>query len=249
MIFTQVQSDDEDDRKSVVSSNYINNGAKEDITQTYDITLIKNGEVEEEDTKDAPVEVEKGVTATIGELKEVNLGNMEDPRSSYTSASLTQEEEETYVVLLHELKDVFAWSYKEMPSLDPKEAVHHLDSRLDESKIDMLFDDHLHILLVFHVHLKRPISSILIFAFLFDLERSFDLVPIPQCQRVLTEVPLNRPLDILERKPAFLSYVHCFSLLFLRVFLIPIKLSLSTSPCCLKDQRTLPSFLLSCIFR
>ncbi|KAL0423525.1 UNVERIFIED_CONTAM: Transposon Tf2-11 polyprotein [Sesamum radiatum] len=49
--------------------------------KTYHITLIEDGEVEEEDAKDAPAELEE---------------------------------------------DVFAWSYKEMPGLDPKVAVHHL---------------------------------------------------------------------------------------------------------------------------
>ncbi|KAL0378907.1 UNVERIFIED_CONTAM: hypothetical protein Sradi_3196200 [Sesamum radiatum] len=119
MIFTQVQSNGEDDRESVASSNYISNGAEKDIVQTYHFTLIENGEVEEEDTEDALVELEKGVKATVDELKEVNLGNVEDPRPIYTSASLTQEEEEAYITLLHEFKDVFAWSYKEMPGLDP----------------------------------------------------------------------------------------------------------------------------------
>ncbi|KAL0416163.1 UNVERIFIED_CONTAM: Transposon Ty3-G Gag-Pol polyprotein [Sesamum latifolium] len=129
MIFTQVQTDDEDDRKSVASSNYISNGAEEDIAQTYHVTLIEDGEVEKEDAKDAPVELEEGVKATVDELKEVNLGNTEDPHNSwliYTSASLIQEEEGVYIALLHEFKDVFAWSYKEMPGLDPKLAVHHL---------------------------------------------------------------------------------------------------------------------------
>ncbi|KAL0413000.1 UNVERIFIED_CONTAM: hypothetical protein Sradi_1501700 [Sesamum radiatum] len=126
MIFTQVQSDDEDDRESVASSNYISNGAEEDIVQTYHVTLIEEGEIEEEDAEDAPVELEEGVKATVDELKEVNLGNTEDPRPIYTSASLTQEEEEAYIELLHEFKDVFAWSYKEIPGLDPKVAVHHL---------------------------------------------------------------------------------------------------------------------------
>ncbi|KAL0303484.1 UNVERIFIED_CONTAM: hypothetical protein Sradi_6216500 [Sesamum radiatum] len=41
MIFTQVQSDDEDDRETVASSNYISNGAEEDIVQTYHVTLIE----------------------------------------------------------------------------------------------------------------------------------------------------------------------------------------------------------------
>ncbi|KAL0291272.1 UNVERIFIED_CONTAM: hypothetical protein Scaly_2643800 [Sesamum calycinum] len=94
VIFTQVQSDDEDDKE--------------------------NGEVEEEDAEDAPAELEEGIKATIDELKEVNLGDIENPRPIYISASLTHGEERTYVALLHEFKDVFAWSYKEMPGLDPK---------------------------------------------------------------------------------------------------------------------------------
>ena len=31
-----------------------------------------------------------------------------------------------YIELLSEYKDVFAWSYKEMPGLDPKVAIHNL---------------------------------------------------------------------------------------------------------------------------
>ncbi|KAL0437808.1 UNVERIFIED_CONTAM: hypothetical protein Sradi_0488700 [Sesamum radiatum] len=46
MIFTQVQSDDEDERESVASSNYISNGVEEDIVQTYHVTLIEDGEIE-----------------------------------------------------------------------------------------------------------------------------------------------------------------------------------------------------------
>ncbi|KAK4388597.1 hypothetical protein Sango_2466300 [Sesamum angolense] len=83
MIFTQLQYDDEDDKKIVASSNYISNGAKEDIAQIYHITLIEDGEVEEEDTEDAAVELEEGIKTTIDELKEVNLGNIEDPRPIY----------------------------------------------------------------------------------------------------------------------------------------------------------------------
>ncbi|KAL0394684.1 UNVERIFIED_CONTAM: putative protein K02A2.6 [Sesamum latifolium] len=84
MIFTQVQFDNEDDRKSVASSNYISNSTEEDFAQIYHITLIEDGEIEEEDVEDAPVELEEGVKATVDELREVNLGNTEDPRPIYT---------------------------------------------------------------------------------------------------------------------------------------------------------------------
>ncbi|KAK4407979.1 Transposon Tf2-12 polyprotein [Sesamum angolense] len=126
VIFTQVQYDDEDDKESVASSNYISNSVEENIAQTYHITLIEDGEVKEEDAKDPPAELEEGIKATIDELKEVNLGDIENPRPNYISASLTHGEEGTYIALLHEFKDVFAWLYMEMPGLDPKVAVHHL---------------------------------------------------------------------------------------------------------------------------
>ncbi|KAK4395659.1 hypothetical protein Sango_1720200 [Sesamum angolense] len=119
--------DDDDDKESVALSNYISEGAEENIAQTYHITLIENGEVEEEDAEDAPTELEEGIKATIDELKEVNLGDIESPRPIYISASLTHEEEGTYIALLHEFKDVFAWSYEEMPGSDPKVVVYHLD--------------------------------------------------------------------------------------------------------------------------
>ncbi|KAK4406411.1 Retrovirus-related Pol polyprotein from transposon gypsy [Sesamum angolense] len=109
-----------DDKESIASSNYISNSVEENIAQTYLITLIKDGEVEEEDAEDAPAEPEEGTKATIDELKEVNLGDIENPRPIYISASLTHGEEGTYIALLNEFKDVFAWSYKEMPGLDPK---------------------------------------------------------------------------------------------------------------------------------
>ncbi|KAL0290012.1 UNVERIFIED_CONTAM: hypothetical protein Sradi_7059600 [Sesamum radiatum] len=89
-------------------------------------TVIFTQVEEEKDAEDAPAELEEGIKATIDELKEVNLGDIENPRPIYISASLTQEEEETYIALLHEVKDEFAWSYKKMPGLDPKVAVHHL---------------------------------------------------------------------------------------------------------------------------
>ncbi|KAL0373397.1 UNVERIFIED_CONTAM: hypothetical protein Sradi_3255400 [Sesamum radiatum] len=126
MIFTQVQFNDRNDRKSVTSSNYIRNGVEEDIAQTYHVTLIEDTEGEEEDVEDASAELEEGVKATINELKEVNLENTEDPWPIYISASLTHEEAGAYIPVLHEFKDVFAWSYKEMPELNPKVAVHHL---------------------------------------------------------------------------------------------------------------------------
>jgi hypothetical protein len=66
------------------------------------------------------------VKVTVDELKEVNLGAIEYPRPIYISTLLSLEEEEAYINLLKESRDVFAWLYKEMPGLDPKMDVYHL---------------------------------------------------------------------------------------------------------------------------
>ena len=59
-------------------------------------------------------------------MKELNLGTNEEPHPIYVSGSVTPEEEKKYFELLSEYKDVFAWSYKEIPELDPKVVVHRL---------------------------------------------------------------------------------------------------------------------------
>ncbi|XP_074296967.1 uncharacterized protein LOC141627634 [Silene latifolia] len=96
-------------------------------TSSYHITVEeipdKNEEVEADE---APETLEDGGQSTMDELKELNLGTTEDPRPIYISSLLTKEEQEEYYKFLVEYTDVFAWSYKEMPGLSPKIAVHCL---------------------------------------------------------------------------------------------------------------------------
>ena len=80
----------------------------------------------DDEPNEAPPAIEDGGQATIDELKELNLGNDKEPHPIYVSSLLTPEEESKYFELLMEYKDVFAWTYKEMPSLDPTIAVHRL---------------------------------------------------------------------------------------------------------------------------
>ncbi|KAA0062537.1 uncharacterized protein E6C27_scaffold79G00080 [Cucumis melo var. makuwa] len=86
----------------------------------HDVILTN---LEKEDSEQGE---EDGGQSTVDELKEVNLGTIEEPRPTFNSASLSSEEEGKYMSLLTEYKDIFAWSYKEMPGLDPKVEVHHL---------------------------------------------------------------------------------------------------------------------------
>ena len=66
-------------------------------------------------------------TAAVEEpTKEINLGTPEDPRIVYISANLSMEVEEALVQILHDYKDSFAWSYEDMPGLDPSLVEHRL---------------------------------------------------------------------------------------------------------------------------
>ncbi|KAL0420666.1 UNVERIFIED_CONTAM: hypothetical protein Slati_3089500 [Sesamum latifolium] len=88
-----------------------------------------NSDISENEIQNAPAELEDGVQATVDELKELNLGTIEEPRPIFVSALPSPKEEEQYFKTLGEYKDVFAWTYKEMPGLDPKVAIHHLGIR------------------------------------------------------------------------------------------------------------------------
>ena len=70
--------------------------------------------------------MEDGVQVTVDELKEIDLRITEEPRPTFINVFLTLEEGEGYLKLLVEYKDVFAWTYKEMPGLNPNIALHHL---------------------------------------------------------------------------------------------------------------------------
>jgi hypothetical protein len=63
---------------------------------------------------------------TVDELAEINLGTEEDPRPTFISASLPEEAADRLKTFLKSYMDCFAWSYKEMPGLDPDVAVHYL---------------------------------------------------------------------------------------------------------------------------
>ncbi|XP_020081405.1 uncharacterized protein LOC109705053 [Ananas comosus] len=94
-----------------------------DMEQDEDIEPLKAKLLE---LKDAPQELEDGGQATVDKLIEINLGNEEDRRPTYISALLPEEDQDVLKALLMEYKDCFAWTYKEMPGLDPSVAVHKL---------------------------------------------------------------------------------------------------------------------------
>ncbi|KAM1594417.1 hypothetical protein ACFX10_000832 [Malus domestica] len=101
---------------------------EEEAQDVFHITIQEGEEDEslEEDVIAAPSQLEDGGQATVDDLKELNLGTSEEPKPLFVSALLSAGEIEKYYQLLLEFKDVFAWTYKEMPGLDPIIAVHHL---------------------------------------------------------------------------------------------------------------------------
>ncbi|XP_031127546.1 uncharacterized protein LOC116029639 [Ipomoea triloba] len=123
IVHTRVQKGENEE--SVGSSDDVVPPQDEEAS-SFHITLCDETPIEGEDAEEAPHELEEGVRAAIDELKEVDLGTPENPRPIFISTLLSNEDEEIYVTLLKEYIDVFAWTYKEMPGLDPKVAVHRL---------------------------------------------------------------------------------------------------------------------------
>ncbi|KAM0848663.1 hypothetical protein ACQ4PT_054248 [Festuca glaucescens] len=89
------------------------------LSSMHEVMPVAHGEVL--DAAPAPPELEDGVELTVDELTEINLGTEDDPRPTYVSATLTNEEREEYKMFLMQYRDCFAWSYKEMrkPELVP----------------------------------------------------------------------------------------------------------------------------------
>ena len=59
------------------------------------------------------------------------MGIEENPKNLNVRESLTEELKEQMITLLGEYLDVFAWSYENMPGLDPSIVVHQLPTRED----------------------------------------------------------------------------------------------------------------------
>ena len=58
--------------------------------------------------------------------KEINLGTEDDPQTVIISLNLDLEEECALIKVLKEYKDTFAWTYEDMPGLDPTLVEHRL---------------------------------------------------------------------------------------------------------------------------
>ena len=58
--------------------------------------------------------------------EEINLGTPNNPKVIHFAASLSPEEKDEFIRFFLERRINFAWSYADMPELDPKLVLHHL---------------------------------------------------------------------------------------------------------------------------
>ena len=68
---------------------------------------------------------------TEDKVMQVNLGSQDHPKPIFISESLSLTEKEELIILVREYIDVFAWSYEDMPGLDPQVAMHRLNIKPD----------------------------------------------------------------------------------------------------------------------
>ena len=108
--------------------------------------MIAQEEILEDPNKEAQIQPEE-------ELEEVSLkASLGSPKPVFISSQLTTQEKEQLVALLKRYVDVFAWTYEEMPGLDPGLVVHSLDM---DSGVNLVVQP----ARVFHTEVKAQITQ------------------------------------------------------------------------------------------
>ena len=66
------------------------------------------------------------ISPPFDDLEIVDLGTTDQPRELRISTTLSADERDSLLRLLRSYLDIFAWSYEDMPGLDPSIVQHHL---------------------------------------------------------------------------------------------------------------------------
>jgi hypothetical protein len=82
--------------------------------------------IETIDVTPASSQMEDGHQPTIDELEEINIGTLDDSRPVFISKHLSVESKEEHKIFLSKNRDIFVWSYEEMPGLHPSVVMHRL---------------------------------------------------------------------------------------------------------------------------
>ena len=70
--------------------------------------------------------VDERVSPAVGDTEIVDFGTANQPRELRIRSNLSIDERDSLIQLLRAYLDVFAWSYEDMPGLDPSIVQHHL---------------------------------------------------------------------------------------------------------------------------
>ena len=70
--------------------------------------------------------VDERVSPDTRDVETVDFGTKDQPRELKIGSPLSTEERDRLIHLLRSYLDVFAWSYEDMPGLDPSIVQHHL---------------------------------------------------------------------------------------------------------------------------
>ena len=86
--------------------------------------MMAQEEIPEDPVKEAQIHLKE-------ELRKINLGaELGSQNPVFVNSQLAAQEKEQLVALLKKYVDVFAWTYDEMPGLDPRLVVHSLNVNL-----------------------------------------------------------------------------------------------------------------------
>ena len=90
--------------------------------------LLKDHEPQLQEPGPAPECFQDGPKPQKQELEEIDLADdASAPKLMFICKDLPSERKSSLIALLKEYRDVFAWTYDEMPGLDPSVTVHHLN--------------------------------------------------------------------------------------------------------------------------
>jgi len=65
------------------------------------------------------------------EVVQITIGDKKHPRPVFISNDLSLEKRQNLISLIREYIDVFAWSYEDIPGLDPPITMHRLNIKTD----------------------------------------------------------------------------------------------------------------------
>jgi len=95
-------------------------------------------EAEDEGEDDIPDEItrlleqeEKAIQPHQEEIELINLGTEDHKREIKVGATLEEGVKKKIFQLLREYSDIFAWSYEDMPGLDPQIVEHRIPTKLE----------------------------------------------------------------------------------------------------------------------